>query len=690
MRPLLLVFALAFVGCVGRADGEGEGESAEGEGEGEGENEAAVEGACVVDVDNAPDFLAEVACTADFQALASTPIDETLPGARSVKVVLDRADNNALYFQNSVRFQIHHDFVSTHLSGNGLPVVPDLETFNTTEYFSPERRFVLGAVTFYEAIGAWALELSPYDTASADLIEVLFNTVSDAAFFGPALRFHPTSSALETVAAQLSDDVETVTTNELYNGIDYQPLSLGTAIGRLRFQTADEIDAGLYLSYEDIVVLDQAPNDISVVQGLITEEFQTPLSHINVLSQNRRTPNMGLRGAMTNAELRALEGQLVELSVTSSSYTVRAATIEEAEAFWIAHAPAAVTLPVNDVSVTELVPLDEVTAEPGDGETLRDRIKTAVLAFCGKAAHYSVLLRTADVPIKNGFAIPVYYYDKFMRDNGFYDRATDLGEDPDFRADPAVRDAALAEMRNDMMIGRIDADFQVALQAKLAAEFPTGKVRFRTSTNSEDLEGFPCAGCYESHSGDVTDFDDVLDAIRETWSSAWLFRTYEERTYYGVDHNTVGMALMVHENFPDEEANGVAITSNIFDDSGLDPAFTVNVQFGGDAEVVHPPAGVSSDLLLLYFTQPNQPTTYISHSSLIAAGSTVLTNSQLHELGVALEAIHERFSPAYGPASGNTGFYAMDVEFKFDDDDAPTETPHLFIKQARPYPGRSE
>jgi hypothetical protein len=30
----------------------------------------------------------------------------------------------------------------------------------------------------------------------------------------------------------------------------------------------------------------------------------------------------------------------------------------------------------------------------------------------------------------------------------------------------------------------------------------------------------------------------------------------------------------------------------------------------------------------------------------------------------------------------------MDVEFKFDDYDAPGTTPALYIKQARPYPGR--
>ena len=55
-------------------------------------------------------------------------------------------------------------------------------------------------------------------------------------------------------------------------------------------------------------------------------------------------------------------------------------------------------------------------------------------------------------------------------------------------------------------------------------------------------------------------------------------------------------------------------------------------------------------------------------------------------LGVALDAIHARFSPAYGPASGNTGWYAMDIEFKFDDEADPTRPATLYVKQARPYP----
>jgi hypothetical protein len=75
---------------------------------------------------------------------------------------------------------------------------------------------------------------------------------------------------------------------------------------------------------------------------------------------------------------------------------------------------------------------------------------------------------------------------------------------------------------------------------------------------------------------------------------------------------------------------------------------------------------------------------------LIPQGQTVLTTTQIHQLGLALTAIHSRFSPAYGPAAGNKGAYAMDVEFKFDNDENPSQPATLYVKQARPYPGRGQ
>ncbi|WP_437576203.1 PEP/pyruvate-binding domain-containing protein [Sorangium sp. So ce887] len=637
--------------------------------------------------DGSTEFLKRVGCATDFEALASTPVDASLPGARSVKVVLDMADQNALYFQNSVLYEVHYAFISSHLSGGELPYVPPLFEFNTTEYFTPDRRFVLGAVTHYAGPGVWALELSPYDTASADMITTLFRAVQGASFFGSKLAFHPTSEAVAAEARKLPSDIPVVSTGDLYAGIDYQPLSLGTAVGRLHFAKAADLDSE-YLSHQDIAVLDGVPNDISVVQGIITEEFQTPLSHVNVLSQNRRTPNMGLRNAMSHPELLALKGKLVELTAGPSSWSVREVTEAEAEAFWEAHRPEPITLPDLDLTVTDLRDIEEVTPDPPDGEPLRDAIKKAVLAFGGKAAHYSILARIPEVPIQKAFAIPVYYYDLFMKQNGFYDQIDALLADPKFNTDAATRDEQLKALRDAMKSAPVDAEFQELLKAKIEAEYPGHKMRFRSSTNSEDLDGFPCAGCYDSKTGDPTDWEDVLDAIRKTYASSWQLRTFDERTYYGIDHKTVAMALLVHHNFPDEEANGVAATNNPFDTTGVQPAFYVNVQTGGDVEVVAPPPGVTNEAFLYFFSQPNQPVTYLSRSSLMPEGQTVLTAAQIHQLGVALDAIHTRLSPAYGPAAGNTGWYALEVDFKFDDDANPGEPPTLYIKQARPLPGR--
>ena len=56
----------------------------------------------------------------------------------------------------------------------------------------------------------------------------------------------------------------------------------------------------------------------------------------------------------------------------------------------------------------------------------------------------------------------------------------------------------------------------------------------------------------------------------------------ELSTVYGTDGN-MGNALA--ENFEAEEANGVAVTANPFDASGLDPALYINVQAGGEVAV---------------------------------------------------------------------------------------------------------
>ncbi len=637
---------------------------------------------CALDPDDdAPEFVKEIGCAKDFRMMASVPADASIPGARSVKSIVDRVDDDALYFQNSKQYSIHWEFVSEHLSGGDLPVVPMLSEFNTTEYYSPNRRFILGALTHYEGPDRYCYEIAPYDAATPEMVETAYNKIKEATYLGDDLCFHPTSQLVESSVKDT--ELNLVTTDELFADIDYQPLNFAESYGKLKFTSAKDLETE-YVTFRDIVVLDAVPNDISVTLGIITADFQTPLSHINVLSQNRGIPNMALRNAFEDDELRDLDGKWVRLKVGASDYEIEEVDKAEADAWWDENKPGEVQVPGMDLDVTDLRDITEtVDVEAHDGDLLA-AIKAGTRAFGGKAANYGVLASIEDVPVPKAFSIPVFYYMQFMEQNGFDKRVEELLDDPDFQDSADVRDEALAKLREDMMSAPVDPDFEEMLMAKLDAEYKGIRMRFRSSTNAEDLDGFTGAGLYTSKSAEPGSDDLVLDAIREVWASVWFFRAFEERSYRSIDHTAVGMALLVHNSFPDEEANGVALTNNPFDRSNLEPAFYINVQLG-EASVVHPPVGVSTDQYLHYFDSPGQPISYISHSNLIEEGTTVITTKQAHELGQALDKIRKKFAPAYAPDKAGA-WWAMDVEFKFDGE--PGETPALFVKQARPYGNR--
>ncbi len=671
-----------------------------------------VEGDCQIDAeDEAPPFLEELNCRNDFDWLASAPLDASLSGATSLKVVLDvRQGANALYFQNSRTYEIHFDFVSEHLSGGDFPVVPPLAQFNDNYYAPPDdRQFVLGAVTYYSGPEVWALEFANYDTATATVVERLFDAVRDHTYFGPALVFHANSQAFEGVAEELPEDIRVITTDEIYAGTDYQALNPGEAVGRLRFLYSAELES-TYVNPCDIVVLDKVPNDISVVAGIVTQEFQTPLSHINVLSQNRGTPNMGLRGAMQNEELREHADSYVRLVVGNEEFTVEAVSADEAAQACEASRPAAVAIARYDTDedriqfTIDLV--EDVATFDCDEDSARScwaqSIAAQIPAYGGKAAHYSRLAQIAsersrgEWSVPHSLTIPVHYYAQFMADHHFDDYVEDMLDDPEFNTDPAVREARLSELRRSMRTARIDPDFMQRLRALVWDEYDDARVRFRSSTNAEDLAGFTGAGLYTSKTGRLLgpDTDDpertIEDALRTVWASVWYFRAYEERTYRGIDHSNVGMAVLVHNSFPNEEANGVALTANPFDTARLEPGFYINAQLGG-VSVVLPSSEVTVDQFIYYHDLPNQPTVYLSHSNLIEDGDTVLTRLEIYTLGNALADIHDGFSAAYGPAAGNQGYYAMDTEWKFDGRRNPAgeiETPRLYVKQARPHTER--
>lgn len=702
-----VIFAGALAACNG-PDKDGDKDGPTGDDDDDTDTDTPVVWDCVLDPTllgcDATDASGQVGCVTDFDALASLPLDASIPGARSIKTILDQLDGDAFYFMNSVKYPIHHAYAYNFLgAAQGKPPVGDLAAFNQTEYYSPDRRFILGAVTFYEGADRYVYEIAPYDTADAEMVAKAVRAIQANAFFGQELAFHPSSASQDALLPLLPADIPVITSDELYAGITYQPYNLGRTTGLLTFHTVEEVD-GEYTPFRELVVLDKIPNDISIVAGIITSEFQTPLAHINVLSINRGTPNMGLAGGFDDPTLRALEGKWVELEVDAFEWTIREITEQEAEEQWELLKPQPITVPEIDASVSEMRSaadiVDKAAIEAGT-TTLREEITRNVRIFGSKGTNYASLYDIPDengvdiVPIQNAFVIPFYWYQDHMNTprtslggGTLQDELIAMHDEANWD-DPAYRDQRLIQFKNLIVAEPLSSVFLTTLYDKINSMdnfIPGQKVRFRSSTNAEDLGNFTGAGIYDSQSGDPTipgTGEDTIEwAVKTAWSNLWNTRAYEERSLYSIDQFSVGMALLTTPNFEEEEANGVAISNNIFDTSMLEPAFYVNVQIDNN-EVVQPEPGVVPDAFIHYFYTPGEPIVYTQHCSLIPDGDTVLTNQQIHDLGVALDAIQRHFRPVYEEPGK---WYGMDTEFKFDDKLDPGNPPTLFMKQARPFP----
>ncbi|HLV68081.1 MAG TPA: PEP/pyruvate-binding domain-containing protein, partial [Polyangiaceae bacterium] len=468
-------------------------------------------------------------------------------------------------------------------------------------------------------------------------------------------------------ARTIDGQVPMVSPDAPFRGLSFQLLTPGVAYGTLRFVPAEALESTA-LGPRDIVVTDRVPNDIPLVAGLVTEAFQTPLSHVNILSRGRGTPNLALADAREDERLAPYFDRLVRFEVTGSDFTIAEADPEEALEFWQSRLPSGPPLvPRLDTSVRGVQPLSE-------------RSVADIPSIGGKAAQFAELYRVplctgATVP-PSAFAVPVVHSIEHFAASGAAERLAALRADPSFEADPLVRGAGLAEIRELIETHPVDPDLLAEVTQAIADRFPGVRVRFRSSSNVEDLGGFNGAGLYDSTGVDPDELDDgIEDAIRKIWASLWNLRAYDERAYYHIDQTALGMAVLVHPAYPSERANGVAISRNIFAPSeGY--KYYINAQIG-EALVTNPAPGVTSDQIVY---APGRPSdlVYQSRSSL-TGGAPVLTETEIADISCSLYAIHNHYRALLDPAGENTWF-AMDIEFKLL---GPSR--QLLIKQARPY-----
>ena len=445
--------------------------------------------------------------------------------------------------------------------------------------------------------------------------------------------------------------------NDLYANIGYLPLNQAASFGRLRVLEANERP-----TVRDIVICKTLPNEMPRVAGVITGVRQTPLSHVNLRAIQDKVPNAFIAEAWKNSSIAPLIGKYIYYKVNPDGFEIREATLKEVETHFADLRPSQTQKPERDLSVTKILPLDDI----GFADSSRFGVKTANLAT----------LRTFEFPegtVPNGFGIPFYLYDEFMKHNGFYDDLEQLLKDEAFFSNHDTKEAALKKFRAEIEKGEMPAWMMDAL-SELQNTFPDGtSLRCRSSTNNEDLPGFSGAGLYDSYTHHP-DEEHLSKSIKQVFASLWNFRAFEARDFYRIDHFVTAMGVLVHPNFANELANGVAVSDDVVYQTMGNYYF--NTQVGEDLVTNPEEQSVPEEILLDWWDSNNYRV--VTTSNRTVDGARILKDEYLRQLGFYLGTIHNKFSRLYTSAS-RTNNFAMEIEFKITGDGK------LSIKQARPW-----
>lgn len=611
------------------------------------------------------DGKAKIFDRATFQELSyqgeDVSIDTGLISLEYIKFVITGADTTSpqTYFMNTVRHRNHTSFMRNY----GM---------NSRAGMGDNDGKLMRGVLVYRPLlsapngeaGLYTYEFEPFDRYDYTLLQVAHDElVRNAPILAGKLAYHPMPAAVSLFESQRGEfaaaNLSVFMDGDEFSDIAYLPLNEAEAFGTLRLMQLDERPGA-----RDVVLYESLPNEMPHVAGIITGFRQTPLSHVNLRAVQDNIPNAYIRNANQLDSIKDLIGDYVYFRVAADGYEIREATRAEVENHFAGLRPAEPQTPIRDLSVRTIRPLAQVN--------FVDSSSVGV-----KAANVAAL-RTLGFPeqaIPDGFAVPFYFYDEFMKFNNFYNDVERMMALPNFETDAGLRDRVLDILREGIEEGEMP-DWMLDALAVLQSSFPADiPIRLRSSTNNEDLPGFSGAGLYDSFTH-RPDEGHIAKSVKQVFASLWNFRAFEEREFYKIDHYSAAMGILVHPNYDDEAANGVAVSDDIvYEVPGVNPGRTyyVNVQIGEDL-VTNPEDASIPEEVLLNSALPVKDR-LINRSN--RTNEILLSAEYKQDLRDYLNRIHNGFRELYGIDAGEQ--FAMEIEFKITYDGV------LAIKQARPW-----
>jgi hypothetical protein len=488
-----------------------------------------------------PRSVPTVSSRAEFDSLAVTYDPDTPYALPHLLFVIDRKDQNKIYYVNTRLYAFHKDFVN----GTYLSLERGREFFENN-YLKANRRFILGTIAYQTPVKRWTFEFWEGDLIPADQIKLTADVIK-ASFFVP-VAYKPNSIRQDDESRKVAG-LERVSQSDISREQEYQALNVAKGLGRIH--VIPKLDEHVEIGFNEILVLDEVPVQLPPVAGVITSHPSTPLSHINLLAKGWGIPNAYIKNAQTL--LKQYDGWWVAFETKRDGYTIKRAHVDQLREYQKRLAQRLdVMKPRFDLSETRLLSLN------------RQRARSAI-AYGGKSANLGEVMN-AHLPglvVPNGFTIPFHYYDQFLEANKLDDAIFAMLNDQKFVHDPAYRREQLNSLRERFKQGKFDETLRSQILRRVHQEFPWKGLFVRSSSNSEDLPNFSGAGLYTTVPN-VKEDQHLIDAIKTVWASLWNSEAYEARERAVIDHSKIFMAVLIQEGI-NSESSGVMITTDPFD-----------------------------------------------------------------------------------------------------------------------------
>ena len=613
-----------------------------------------------------------------------------------VKFTIALCDPENVYYQDSNAYTFHYDFATELLD----PFVGmTQQEYDDVTLYEQGQEAVLGAVIMPASwiwplrpqINEYGIQLVRHDPYTPQEIVDLFHQVKDTvnadpevqAFYFPTYEQYEVAydnlAFLEQNGVLVSSPARWADGNACY--------SEGWAVGTLKYVEADDIEDA-YQSGEllptDILITDAVPAEMPYLAGIMTLSPATPNSHVAILANSYGIPFVHWALQEDAEQAMALVGSQIAFTAYEDWGYCDARVIEIGSILTptqIAEILELKALPPLDIEPTE--PLGAYSA-PTDGLELSD-----VKYFGGKASNFGFLRRAIpdDSPVAGAFSFDLFngFMDQDLEELGMSLRAY-IAEILDGHSWPPDFGALADDLDDirDLIKDDDDTHFSPELQAAILSALqqpgygfdPFKKIRFRSSTNVEDVDQFTGAGLYDSKSGclaDDLDGDDVgpswcdpgqedergvFRAIRRVLASFYLDNAYVERLRWDVDESDVGMAVLFHHSFPDpiELANGVATMHRHSPTYGE----IYFVSQPGAVSVSNPEGGAIPEEVRVGYWNTTFYTEVQRYSSLLVLGETVLELPDEYE---AFAGMMREVATDYAAAIGEESFI-LDFEYK--------------------------